>query len=331
MLKRQKTLIRVRNLTKLFPVSDYLVSGPNRYVHAVNNISFNIYNGETLGMVGESGCGKTTTGKLLVRLLDPTTGSILFDDKDISLLKFREMRNLRARMQMIFQDPYSSLDPRKTVKQIIEEPLTVHKRMNSKSRRKRVLELLDMVGLFKESIRRYPHEFSGGQRQRIGIARAIALNPDFIVCDEPVSALDVSIQAQIINLLDLLQKELTLTYLFIAHDFSVVKHISNRIAVMYLGKIVEIGESEEIYNNPQHPYTKALLSAIPIPDPEKTRSKRRIILEGDIPSPTNLPGGCVFYERCYSAEEKCKNICPDLENIGKKDKRHLVACIKVKA
>ena len=317
-------LVEVKNLKKYFPVKESFL-GSKGTVHAVNNVSFEIYKGETLGLVGESGCGKTTTGRLLLRLLEATDGEIYFDKVNIRKLPLGELRKKRKEMQLIFQDPYSSLNPRKTVGKIIEGPLIIHNSGDSGFRLNKVLELLNIVGLLPEHMNRYPHEFSGGQRQRIGIARALALNPEFIVCDEPVSSLDVSIQAQVLNLLEDLQGKFNLTYLFIAHNFSVVKHISHRIAVMYLGKIVELTSSEEIYENPLHPYTKALLSAIPITDPLKAENKKRIILKGDIPSPINPPRGCYFNTRCIFSKEICFKEEPELIDFYK-DKKHLVAC-----
>ena len=305
-------LLSVKNLVKDYPIKGGFFSRVVGNVHAVSDVSFEIKKGETLGLVGESGCGKSTLGRCILRLIEPTSGQVLFKGQDITKLSPEEMRKLRRNMQIIFQDPYASLNPRMSIFDILSEPLEIHKiGANKVERKKRVQELLDLVGLRKESISRYPHEFSGGQRQRICIARALAVNPEFIVCDEPVSALDVSIQAQIVNLLQDLQKELKLTYLFIAHDLKVVEHISNRVAVMYLGKVAEITESESLYARPRHPYTKALLSAIPMPDPNY--KKERILLPGDVPSPVNPPSGCYFHPRCYNAQEKCKKQAPNLE------------------
>jgi oligopeptide transport system ATP-binding protein len=311
-------LIEVKNLTKHF-----LVKGDfkNNKVQAVDDVSFYIDRGETLGLVGESGCGKTTVGRTLLRLYEPTGGNIFYDGKDITKVN---MQPYRRKMQIIFQDPYASLDPRMTVGNIIGEPLDINKIYSSKKERSdRVYEILALVGLSNEHAGRYPHEFSGGQRQRIGIARALAVRPDFIVCDEPVSALDVSIQAQIINILMDLQEEFGLTYLFIAHDLAVVKHISNRIGVMYLGKIVELYTSSGLHKNPMHPYTQALLSAIPVPDPEVSMKKKRIILQGDVSSPINPPKGCRFCTRCFRAEKRCIDECPELVEL---EPGHLVAC-----
>lgn len=310
-------IIKARNIKKYFKVSGGVLK-------AVDDISFDIYEGETLGLVGESGCGKSTAGRTIIRLYEPTGGEMLFQDKDVFKMNERELHETRKNFQMIFQDPYASLNPRMTVLEIVAEPLDVHKvAKDSKDRYERVIKLLDRVGLSEEHAMRFPHEFSGGQRQRIGIARSLALEPKFIVCDEPISALDVSIQAQVVNLLQDLQKEMGLTYLFIAHDLSMVRYISDRVAVMYLGKFMELAESDELYNNPMHPYTKALLSAIPIPDPEIQKTRHRIMLEGDVPSPINVKPGCRFVERCSYAKDICRTADPEFREI--KDK-HFIAC-----
>ena len=315
-------LLRVRNLKKHFPITHGVFSRIQGHVRAVDGVSFDLVRGETLGLVGESGCGKTTTGRSILRLLEPTSGEVTFDGRDVLSLKPGPMRALRRRMQIIFQDPYSSLNPRMTVGGMLREALKIHKLAEGSKRNERIEELLDTVGLRQEYANRYPHEFSGGQRQRIGIARALAVNPDFIVADEPVSALDVSIQAQIVNLLQDLQDRLSLTYLFVAHDLSVVKHISDRVAVMYLGRIVEITTSSRLYASPQHPYTQALMSAVPIPQPG--RKKSRTILTGDVPSPANIPQGCPFHPRCPEREDVCTKTVPDLLEI---DGDHRVACL----
>ena len=317
-------LIQVKNLTKHFPIKGGLFSREVASVKAVQNVSLEIRKGETLGLVGESGCGKSTLGRCIIRLIEPTSGQIFFEGKDVTHVKGEELRALRRKMQIIFQDPYASLNPRMTVGSIIAEPLEIHNLFESrKDRMDRVKQLIELVGLRPEHINRYPHEFSGGQRQRIGIARALAVEPSFIVCDEPVSALDVSIQAQVINLLMDLQQQLGLTYLFIAHDLKVVEHISNRVAVMYLGKVVELADADELYMNPTHPYTRALLSAIPVPDPRK--KDKRIILTGDVPSPISPPPGCHFHPRCPEAIEECKGTCPSLK-VTRPD--HETACIR---
>jgi oligopeptide transport system ATP-binding protein len=294
-------------------------------VRAVDGLTFDIFRGETLGLVGESGCGKSTTGRAILQLYRPTAGEVYFEGQELTKLKGEMLRKMRRRMQMIFQDPYASLNPRMTVGDIIGEPLLVHNLSKSKGRRERVQELLRVVGLNPYFVNRYPHEFSGGQRQRIGVARALAVNPDFIICDEPISALDVSIQAQIINLLEDLQAEFNLTYLFIAHDLSVVRHISDRIAVMYLGKIVELTTREELYDKPLHPYTQALLSAVPIPDPVVEEQRRRMILEGDVPSPVNPPVGCNFNTRCPVVMDICYEQEPEFKDVGG---AHWAACFR---
>ncbi len=315
-----ENILEVKDLKKWF-VTNETTFGKKEIVKAVDGITFNIKKKETLSLVGESGCGKTTTGKIILRIFDPTSGSIFFEGTDITKLNRKEMMKYRRKMMIIYQDPFGSLDPRMTVKNTIAEPMEVHRLGTKKEIEEKVIELMEKVGLSPEYKNRYPHEFSGGQRQRIGIARALATNPTFIVADEPVSALDVSIQAQIINLLKDLQKEFGLTLLFISHDLSVVKHISDRVAVMYLGKIVEIADKKELFDNPKHPYTLALLSAIPIPDPKA--KKNEIILEGDLPSPINPPSGCRFHTRCPYAKPICKKEEPILKDIGNV---HKVAC-----
>jgi len=309
-------LLRVEGLKMHFPVYKGLLRRQVGAVKAVDGLTFEIRKGETLGLVGESGCGKSTTGRALLRLYRATGGRILFDGNDIAALEGEALRRVRPRMQMIFQDPQASLNPRMTVGAIIAEPLAEHSIHKGEARRKRVRELLDAVGLNPDYVNRYPHEFSGGQRQRIGIARALALDPDFIVCDEPIAALDVSIQAQVVNLLQDLQKKLGLTYLFISHDLSMVKHIADRVAVMYLGKMVELADVETLFSSPQHPYTKALLSAVPVPDPEVEAARRRVLLKGDIPDPAHPPEGCRFCTRCPEAIERCFVDEPAWREIG---------------
>jgi len=316
-------LVQVRNLKKYFPIKRGMLQRHVGDVKAVDDVSFDIYKGETLGLVGESGSGKTTVGRTMLRLYEATGGQVIFEGNDLVNLSGGELRRMRRRMQMIFQDPYASLNPRMTVGGIVGEPLEVHGVARRKERRERVQELLRIVGLNPYFVNRYPHEFSGGQRQRIGIARALALNPDLIVCDEPISALDVSIQAQVVNLLEDLQDRLGLTYLFIAHDLSMVRHISDRVAVMYLGKIMELASRDEIYLNPLHPYTVALMSAVPVPDPVVEEERQRIILEGDIPSPSTPPVGCNFSTRCPKAIDICFEAEPEFVEV---EPGHFCAC-----
>ena len=320
----------VRNLKMHFPIYGASVLIPRQVgaVKAVDGVSFDVFPGETLGVVGESGCGKSTTGRAILQLYRPTSGSVMFEGQDLVALKGDALRKTRRRMQMIFQDPYASLNPRMTVGRIIAEPLVVHSIGNAKEQQERVEYLMKRVNLNPYFINRYPHEFSGGQRQRIGIARALALNPSFIVCDEPISALDVSIQAQVVNLLQDLQQEFNLTYLFIAHDLSMVRHICDRVAVMYLGKIVEVAPAEELYNNPLHPYTQALLSAVPVPDPEVERKRQRIILKGDVPSPASPPLGCNFNTRCPVAFDNCYDEAQEPPLIEVRP-NHWAACLRV--
>ena len=322
-----EVLIDVRNVKIYFSVTaGFLIQRKIAENKAVDGITFQVKKGETLGLVGESGCGKSTTGRAILQLYRPTSGEIIFEGKDLVKLRGNDMRLMRRKMQMIFQDPYASLNPRMSVRDIIGEPLVIHNMGSNNERRDRVLELMRIVGLNPYYATRFPHEFSGGQRQRIGIARALAVSPDFIVCDEPVSALDVSIQAQIINLLEELQEQFGLTYLFIAHDLAVVRHISDRVAVMYLGKLMEQADSTEIYENPLHPYTKALLSAVPIPDPALERKRERIILTGDVPSSLRPPRGCVFHTRCPIAIEECRQVVPEWREV---EPGHWVACHRV--
>ena len=316
-MAENQPILEVKNLKKHFHV------GKGAILKAVDGISFTINKGETLGLVGESGCGKSTTGRAIIRLYDATDGEVIFNGKDVHKLNHTEMKSFNREMQMIFQDPYASLNPRMTVADIIAEGIDIHGLATGKERMKRVYDLLETVGLNKEHANRFPHEFSGGQRQRIGIARALAVEPSFIIADEPISALDVSIQAQVVNLLEKLQKEKGLTYLFIAHDLSMVKYISDRVGVMYLGALVELADSNELYDDPLHPYTQALLSAIPIPDPDIERSRERIILEGDVPSPINPPSGCRFRTRCPKAMPECATMVPEYKEVKP---NHFVAC-----
>ncbi len=321
MENNKEVLLSVKDLKKYFTVAK------DTHLKAVDGVSFDIYKGETLGMVGESGCGKSTCGRTVLNIYNPTGGSVEFKGKEVAKLNSSEKKEFHKDAQMIFQDPYASLNPRMLVSEIIAEGIDVHGLLRGKERTERINELLELVGLNKEHANRFPHEFSGGQRQRIGIARALAVNPEFIVCDEPISALDVSVQAQVVNLLQDLQRDYGLTYLFIAHDLSMVRHISDRVAVMYLGAMAELAESDELYENPLHPYTEALLSAIPIPDPDIQKSRERIILEGDVPSPINPPKGCKFVDRCPKAMEKCRDIRPELLEVKP---GHFVACHLVK-
>lgn len=320
MNQHKDIILKVENLCKFFNVAQGKLK-------AVDNLNFEIYRGETLGLVGESGCGKSTAGRTILRLYEPTAGNTYFEGQNIYELSGSALKKVRQHMQMIFQDPYASLDPRMTVEDIVAEPLDVYHLCSGKERRQRVLELLELVGLSSEHAQRFPHEFSGGQRQRIGISRALALNPKFIICDEPISALDVSIQAQIVNLLKELQNKLDLTLLFIAHDLSMVRYISDRVGVMYLGQLVELSESEELYDTPLHPYTKALLSAIPVADPEVQRTRKRIELQGEVPSPIDPKPGCRFADRCPYSDQACRSTTPVMEEIKE---HHFVACLKAR-
>lgn len=323
-MSENNRLIRVEHLTKYFPVMrGVLIQRKTGDIQAVDDVSFTIHKGETLGLVGESGCGKSTLGRTILLLYRPTSGQVYYEDVDITKLEGNALRRMRRRMQMIFQDPYASLNPRMSVEGIVAEPLRVHNVGNSVEQKERVQELLQLAGLNPGYVSRYPHEFSGGQRQRIGIARALALQPDFIVLDEPISALDVSIQAQVVNLLQSLQEKFNLTYLFVAHDLSMVRHISHRVAVMYLGKLVELASRDDLYNNPLHPYTQALLSAVPIPKPKLERERKQIILTGDVPSPADPPSGCRFHPRCPIAEELCSQVIPEWREVKP---GHWVAC-----
>lgn len=321
MSEDKKVLLEVQKVKKEFVTSKSLTGKPLKIVHAVDSVDLTIYEGETIGVVGESGCGKSTLGRCILKLIRPTAGNVLYRGEDITKLNKEQMRQMRRKMQLIFQDPYASLNPRMTVLELIMAPLEAFGIGTMEERVQRVKEIMELVGMPENMMNRYPHEFSGGQRQRIVIARALVLNPEFVVCDEPVSALDVSVRAQVLNLIQELKKKKHLTYMFISHDLSVVKYISDRIAVMYLGRIVEIAEKNELYNNPQHPYTKALLSAIPIPDVDN--KMKREILTGDVPSPLNPPSGCYFHTRCKYATERCKTECPALHDVGN---GHMVAC-----
>lgn len=321
------TLLEVKNLKKYFNLrGGFLFQSSSGIIKAVDDISFSIKEGETFGLVGESGCGKSTTARVILRLIQQSSGSVIYDGEDLFSLNSKQMFKIRKDIQIIFQDPYASLSPRMTIGDIISEPLEIHKISDKSMRIRKVKELLDVVGLNPEHLNRYPHEFSGGQRQRIGIARALALTPRLLLCDEPVSALDVSVQAQILNLLADLQKEFNLTYLFIAHDLSVVKHVSDKVGVMYLGKLVEIADSTDLYSKPLHPYTMGLLSAVPIPDPKLERQRKRIVLQGDVPSPLNPPSGCTFHPRCPIAKDICSREIPLLKNYDKNGRAHYAAC-----
>jgi len=322
-----EAILTATDLVKYYPIKGGVLRRTVGHVKAVDGVSFELRKGETLGIVGESGCGKSTLGRLLMRLEEPTSGTVMFDGVDMFSQRGRAMRKLRRDIQIVFQDPYTSLNPRKTVGDIIGEPFDIHPDVVPKQgRRKAVQQLLDLVGLNPEHINRYPHQFSGGQRQRIGIARGIALNPKVLICDEPVSALDVSVQAQVVNLMEKLQDELGLSYIFIAHDLSVVRHISDRVGVMYLGKMAELGEEDDIYGRPTHPYTQALLSAVPVPDPTLRDKKEQIVLKGDVPSPANPPAGCRFHTRCWKAQDRCKTEVPLLELRPDGVGQHLSAC-----
>jgi oligopeptide transport system ATP-binding protein len=322
--RTQPPLLRVRDLKKHFPIRRGLFGGSQGQVKAVDGVSFDLWRGETLGLVGESGCGKSTTGRTVLRLLEPTAGEIHFDGQDVRSLDSHGLRALRRRAQIVFQDPFGSLNPRMSVGAMLEEALAVH-RLGGPNRRSRVVELLERVGLRAEHVDRYPHEFSGGQRQRLGIARALSVEPDFLVLDEPVSALDVSVQAQVVNLLEDLQRDLGLTYLFIAHDLALVEHVSDRVAVMYLGRIVELADSSDLYRDPEHPYTRALLSAVPRPDPQGREGRQRVVLEGDVPSPSAPPPGCPFHPRCPHPlkDDSCRSVLPVMKGASK---GHLAAC-----
>lgn len=317
----KKVLLKVENLQKYFPIKTGMFGRTSGYVKAVDNVSFEVYEGETLGIVGESGCGKSTTGRVLMRLDEPTGGTVTFDNQEITNLSLEELRKARRDIQMVFQDPYASLNPRHTIEKILEEPLIVHGIGTPAERKKKVIEFLKIVGLNEFHAKRYPHQFSGGQRQRIGIARALMTNPKLIIADEPVSALDVSIQAQVLNLMKQLQEDLKLTYVFIAHDLGVVRHISDRVGVMYLGRMAELADSESLYAEPLHPYTQALLSAVPVPDPDYVNEQ--IMLKGDIPSASNPPSGCTFHTRCPFATDFCKQKIPELQEVKR---GHSVAC-----
>lgn len=321
MAQNKNVLVEVKGVKKEFVTAKTFTGKPLKIVHAVDNVNLKIYEGETIGVVGESGCGKSTLGRTILQLITPTAGQVLYRGEDITKLKKEDMRQMRRKMQLIFQDPYASLNPRMTVLELIKAPLDAYKIGTNQERIQKVKEIMELVGMPENMMNRYPHEFSGGQRQRIVIARALVLDPEFVVCDEPVSALDVSVRAQVLNLIQDLQKTKKLTYLFISHDLSVVKYVSDRIAVMYLGRIVEVATKSELYNNPQHPYTKALLSAIPMPDVDK--KMKREILTGDVPSPLNPPKGCYFNTRCKYASDRCRQDCPALHDIGN---GHLVAC-----
>jgi oligopeptide transport system ATP-binding protein len=323
----REVVLKAENLVKYYPIKAGVLRRTVGQVKAVDGVSFELYRGETLGIVGESGCGKSTLGRMLMRLEEPTAGKLTFDGVDVYSQTGGDMRRLRRDIQIVFQDPYTSLNPRKTVGDIVGEPFEIHREVVPKGgRRQRVQELLDLVGLNPEHINRYPHQFSGGQRQRIGIARGVALNPKVIICDEPVSALDVSVQAQVVNLLEKLQNELGLAYIFIAHDLSVVRHISDRVGVMYLGKLVELGDEDQIYSRPTHPYTQALLSAVPLPDPTMRKMREQIVLTGDVPSPANPPVACRFHTRCWKAQEICSIDEPPLIERPDGESAHLSAC-----